>query len=344
MTQGRVLQERLRDRKVLEMATNETQTAWLTESVGVYVTSDRVVRLRGEDRQTWLNGQVTNDVRELVPGHAVYALSVSLKGRINSDLWALKLTDAGGAEPDDDLALVLPSAGLEPALATFEKHIIMEDVELVQQPSLCVVTLQGPKAQQLVASLGALAESSYECARLAPLPGFELWVAEAELEKTLGLVARQAETLGGGVLDSAGWAHAHVVLGIPRLGVDFGPETYPQEAGLKARSVSFSKGCYTGQEVVYMLEKRGQVARRLVQMSASPAALPAPAALVTDAEGQRIGEVTSSAQHGAHSVALAYVKRAHAHAGGIVHIAGQAWQVGCVLGEAQSGCPIVASA
>ncbi|HEX6240102.1 MAG TPA: hypothetical protein VFZ61_04390 [Polyangiales bacterium] len=325
------------------MATNEIQTTWLTQHVGVYVTPDRVVRLSGEDRQSWLNGQVTNDVRELIAGHAVYALSVSLKGRVNSDLWALKSASTTDDETDAELALVLPLAGLDAALATFEKHIIMEDVELLPDPSLRVITLQGPKAQALKEALGPLAARAYVCARLPPLPGFELWVPQPELDQALALLAREAQSLGGGVLDADGWGHAHVVLGVPRMGVDFGAETYPQEAGLKARSVSFSKGCYTGQEVVYMLEKRGQVARRLVQLRALEAPLPAPATLVTDAEGKRLGEVTSTAQHGPYGVALAYLKRVQAHAGASVHIAGKAWEVSCVPGEDPSACPIVAS-
>lgn len=321
------------------MASNETQTEWLHQGVGVFLTTDRVVRLLGEDNQSWLNGQVTNDVRELIPGHATYALTVSLKGRIQSDLWALKL--AGEAEPPA-LAVVLPQAGVDAALSAFEKHIIMEDVELAPEPELRVLTVQGPQAAALLEALGASARA-YACPRLGALPGFDVWVREAELEPTLDACAREAAKLGGGVLDAAGWAHAHVLLGVPRAGIDFGTETYPQEAGLKARSVSFSKGCYTGQEVVYMLEKRGQVARRLVQLSAEQAPLPAPEALVSDADGQRTGAVTSATQSGPLSVALAYVKRAHAHVGSVVRIGEQSWRVRCVLGESQAGCPIVAS-
>src|SRR5262245_33673847 len=102
------------------MASNEMQTKWLTDGVGVYLTTDCVVRLQGEDSLSWLNGQVTNDVREPAPKLAVYALTVSLKGRVHSDLWALR-TPAASAEPaaSSEVALVLPQTGLEPALAAF---------------------------------------------------------------------------------------------------------------------------------------------------------------------------------------------------------------------------------
>jgi glycine cleavage system aminomethyltransferase T len=92
-----------------------------------------------------------------------------------------------------------------------------------------------------------------------------------------------------------------------------------------------------------MLEKRGQLARRLVQLRGPGALNLSAGSLVTDADGQRVGEVTSSTQSGAGALALAYVKRVHAHAGAAVRIADQPWEVCCVLGESDAGCPIVAS-
>jgi folate-binding protein YgfZ len=132
------------------------------------------------------------------------------------------------------------------------------------------------------------------------------------------------------------------MLGSPRAGIDFGPDTYPQEAGLKARAVSFSKGCYTGQEVVYMLEKRGQVARRLVQL-AGPLSVASSGQAVLDGNGARIGEVTSVTQTDASSVALAYLKRAHSELMTRVRVADADWEVRYVVGASDAGCPVVAS-
>jgi folate-binding protein YgfZ len=316
------------------MASHEEQTSWLTESAGVYRSSDRIVRLRGDDAVSWLNGQVTADVRALVPGQAVYALAVTLKGRVHTDLWVVQ--DAEG------LAIVLPAACVERALDAFEKHIIMEDVELAPEPELQVVTVLGPRAGEVVEKWAGAAPH-YSCARLAAREGIDLWLGESDLDTQLAALTRTAESLGGGAIDDAGWAHAHVVLGTPRAGVDFGPETYPQEAGLKARAVSFSKGCYTGQEVVYMLEKRGQVARRLVQL-VGPLPTPPPGAVVLDGENARIGEVTSATQTHGNAVALAYLKRAHSELLTRVRIDGSEWEVRYVVGANDAGCPIVASA
>src|SRR5689334_18832707 len=127
------------------MASIQEQCAWLIDSVGVFVTHDRVVRVDGEDAESWLNGQVTADVRNLTAGQAVYALSVSLKGRVLTDLWVLR--DAQG------LALSLPEHALDATLAAYDRHIIMEDVELSPCDDLRVVAVQGPAAAQLMAAL-----------------------------------------------------------------------------------------------------------------------------------------------------------------------------------------------
>ena len=115
---------------------------------------------------------------------------------------------------------------------------------------------------------------------------------------------------------------------MPRFAVDFGERTYPQEAGLKRRALSFEKGCYHGQEVVCMLENRGQVTRSLVRLR-----LGGPA--VAGAEVRRgddvVGEVTSVSEtfggRGGSAApdvrALAFVKRAHAEAGGSLEIGGR---------------------
>lgn len=298
---------------------------WLTEIVGVYRTSDLVVRVRGEDARSWLNGQVTTDVRDTTSDAARYALALTVKGRIVSDLWALE--DAPG------MALVLPTAGAEPALQQFEQHIIMEDVELAREPGLTVLSVQGPRAGELGSTLPE-GTRRYACARLSSA-GFDCWVANADVERVLAELVESATGLGGGAVDEASWAAAHVALGVPRLGSDFGSDAYPQEAGLGGRAMSFSKGCYMGQEVAYMLEKRGQVARRLVQLEG----LLEPGAGVADSEGKRVGEVTSivpaslQGEAGPRALGLAYVKRAFAEPERQVWVAGSPCRVVRVIGS-----------
>jgi folate-binding protein YgfZ len=304
------------------MATPEQALRWVREAVALRVTSDRVVRVRGDDARTWLNGQLSNDLRELTGDRALYATTLTVKGRVVSDLWAL--------EDPPGMALVLPAARAEQALARFEQHIIMEDVELVPEPELLVVTAQGPKARELLE--GSSFERRYACPRLDEA-GVDVWLPDASEE--LARLSTRAAELGGGSLDDDAWAALHLALGVPRIGVDFGDDTYPQEAGIGKRALSFGKGCYLGQEVVYMLENRGQVARRLVQLEL-PDGVPgvSAGAELSDADGKRVGSITSfGAGPSASQLALAFVKRSYAEPEQKLWLAGSPVRVRTVIGS-----------
>ncbi|MDB4977473.1 MAG: Folate-dependent protein for Fe/S cluster synthesis/repair in oxidative stress [Myxococcaceae bacterium] len=302
----------------------ETQVRMLHHHAGVYRTADRVVHVRGEDARSWLNGQISNDVRTLAGDEARYAVALTVKGRIISDLWALEDTDG--------MAFVVPGVRAEAALARFEQYIIMEDVELQLDEQLVVVSVQGPAAAEVVSALPS-GVRRYPCARLGAV-GFDCWLPREQLESGLASLLARAQELGGGALDDAGWAEAHVALSVPRVAHDFGDDTYPQEAGLGARALSFGKGCYLGQEVVYMLENRGQLARRLVQLELPSESTVEPGSTVVDADGKRLGEVTSSssARAGTPGLALAYVKRSHAEPASTVWVAGSPCRVIRVVG------------
>lgn len=307
-------------------STSSDELSWLTTTAAVYRTSDRVVHVRGDDARTWLNGQISNDVRSLPRDTARYALVLTVKGRVVSDLWAL--------DAPDGMALVLPLVRADAALERFEKHIIMEDVELQPDPDLAVITVQGPRAAEVVEAAPD-AVRRYAAARLGAV-GFDVWVPASEAARMLDTLAGRARALGGGPLDEIGWARAHVALGVPRVIADFGEDSYPQEAGLGARAVSFEKGCYTGQEVVYMLERRGQLSRRLVQLEGSATGAIAGAPLL-DADGNKLGELTSfDLLNDAGALALGYLKRAAAEPGQTVWVAGSPWRVRRVVGAPET--------
>lgn len=310
------------------------QLRFVTEGAGVFVTTDRVVHVRGDDARTWLNGQITNDVRTLSGDQATYALATTVKGRIVSDLWALA--------HEDGMAIVLPSARYAEALDILDKHVIMEDVELVPDEGLRVLTVQGPHAAEVAENVSAVRR--YEARRLGFL-GVDLWVHEGELAGVLRTLEDKAKSLGGGVLDEQGWAHAHVARGVPRIGIDFGEQTYPQEAGLKARALSFQKGCYRGQEVIYMLENRGQLARRLVVLETNEAAVPESIARgsALEVDGKRVGEVTSvdvTRSDTGTTLLMGYLKRPTWDVGQVVVASGVPCTVRSVVGVTDEVCPI----
>ncbi len=317
------------------MASLDEQARWLNETAGVYVTSNLVVRVSGDDALSWLNGQVTNDVREPSQERAIYALAVTVKGRVLSDLWV--------HHDGEQLRIVIPASQREALIESFEKHIIMEDVELELEQGLCVISVQGPRSAE-VARAVASPRLSYLCPRLRA-EGTDLVVEAAELDSAREALAARAAELGGGAIDDAGWAHRHILSGIPRIGIDFGESCYPQEAGLKDHAVSFNKGCYLGQEVVYMLENRGQLSRRLVLLEGGPGVALAAGTTLLDAEGKRLGEVTSSTVTGTPpttTMALGYLKRQAAEVDARVTAEGRELRVSHVVGVTNAPCPLVA--
>lgn len=278
----------------------------LAHGVGVYEREDLVLyRLQGDDQRSWLNGQLTCDVRGLTAGDSVYGLAVNVRGRIMADLWVL---DGGG-----QLCVLLPRVAEAAVTASFESQIIMEDVEFARDDDTRILSLQGPQAQ---ATVRALARPDLPCFPADELGhgGALLLLPTRECGAVTAAVLAAVAPLSGMAITAAGYELARLRQRRPRFPDDFGPSAYPQEAGLKARAVSFNKGCYLGQEVVCTLENRGKVARALYAIT-SEGALRAGAA-VSGSEGRAAGQVTSAVhdeEAGAY-IGLAYLKRAQVEA------------------------------
>jgi folate-binding protein YgfZ len=283
------------------MKSTPEQADTVLTTAGVRPRDDlRVLRLSGDDQRTWLNGQVTADIRNTKQGEAVYALAVNVKGRVLTDLWVLDRGDA--------LLVVMPAKTLPAVRESLERQIIMEDVELVSEDDLRVISVQGPRAAQACEG----SQATYPCDELGVGGRFVL-AAASEHDGVLRALTSAAEREGGGAVDEAGFALARLRVGRPALGLDFGERAYPQEAGLKGLAVSFNKGCYLGQEVVCTLEHRGKLSRRLVRLQ-SIEGTAAVGDELADPAGQTIGQVTSCAEDGASGrmLALGYAKTAHA--------------------------------
>ncbi len=227
----------------------------LAQSAGVRRLDDEVFRISGEDARSWLGGQISNDIRGMERGDAVYTLVLDVRGKILADGWVL--------ERGDDLVMVVPHGTRAILEAHFDKYIVMEDVELDALDDV-VVTVQGPRASEVAERASA---PSFPCDRLG-LGGRDLLVPSADADALERDRTGAAEAIGGGRVGEAGWELARLRAGRPRFGVDFGPANYPQEVGLEQLAVSFDKGCYLGQEVVCTLQNRGQLSRRLVALTA----------------------------------------------------------------------------
>ncbi len=289
-----------------QVSSAATQAAYFEHTAAVRERSDLcVLRIEGEDARSWLNGQVTNDVRGLHAGDGAYGLVVTAKGKVMADVWVL---DRG-----EILGLAVPLSTRPALLARFETQIVMEDVAIADEPS-SVLSVQGPKAREVIALAAVAPERVHGCDELGR-GGVFVSAAPEEKAALLATLVRSAERVGGGAVDDAGFELARIRIGRPRFGVDFSDRNYPQEAGLKDLAVSFSKGCYLGQEVVCTIEHRGQVNRYLVRLESSVE--PRTGDTITDADGSEVGAITSVVRDPERDCALAlgYVKRPLACAG-----------------------------
>lgn len=289
-----------------------------------------VVYVRGDDRTTWLNGQITNDVRDIPQGQSVHALAVNVRGKILAEL---TVADCG-----DALVLLVHKSAEAALLESFERYIIMEDVTLERAPEAAALYVHGTDAvtQAVSASLVSFA--------YAPLarPGRMFLGDSAELSKLSQEIERTLPRI-----DEAAWEIVRLRRAIPRYGVDFDVHNYPQEVGLKAL-VSFRKGCYLGQEVVCTLENRGKLSRHLCVLEGPKpvaATLAAesgpvdsarpPLFAAAEAQGDAAGAITSAVwdpeQEKSH--VLASVRRAHALPGATLFVGSQPLTLVRIVGE-----------
>ena len=261
--------------------------ALLEGSLGAYRTRDALLRVAGDDRLTWLQGQLTQDVRGLTEGAATYGLLLHPTGKVLADLDVLCRRD--------DVLLVCAAEVADEVHAQLERYVMMEDVELERLPG-SVLAVQGPAS---VALLGALRaelgpDQVFPVDRLG-LGGLVALGAEAgaSADAELPLTVRSA---GGDWVSDEAITLARLRAGRPLLGADFGPTVLPQVAGLGPRALSFAKGCYRGQEPVVMLEHRGSPPKRLVRLQCEAASAPPAGTPLRAADDAVLGAITSAAR------------------------------------------------
>lgn len=258
------------------------------------------LRVTGADRIAFLHRMVTCDVKALAPGGAATGLFLTAKGRVVSEFLLAVLPDR--------VEMLAPAAarpGLRDGLARF---VVADDALLEDRGGAAgLIALVGPRAAAAAARLlggplpaipdpGAAEVRAaggpallLRCRR-AGLPSVELLADAAALPALLAAVGEAARSEGGGPVGESELEVLRIENGVPRLGAEFGAETLPQEAGLES-SVSFTKGCFLGQEPVARLQTQGHTNRGLAGLL--PESLPAPGDAVL-AAGKEIGRVTSA--------------------------------------------------
>ena len=280
----------------MALATSEYER--LRESAGLVDRSERgKLLLTGAEAAEYLQGQVTNDVESLAPGQGCYATLLTHKGKVVADMRILR-------GPEWLLIDTEPHA-LPPLARNVDMYSIGRDVQL-----------QNVTAERAILSLiGPAARAALDT---EPPPDEHAWV-----EGEHGLYV--ATDLGVDVICAAQDADAvksalgiepvspdaaecvRIESGRPRHGLDFDANTIPQEAGLNERAISFTKGCYVGQETVARLHYKGKPNRHLRGLKLSEPGQTGDPVFLGEREVGHLGSTAVSPVHG--PIALALVRR-----------------------------------
>ncbi len=265
----------------------------LVNAAGIYDAGWRArLRITGEDRVRWLNGMVTNTVKDLRPGHGNYTFLLNAQGRIQGDGHVYALPDA---------LLLATDHAQAPRLAEhLDRFIIMDDVELAQEKDVTAFGLAGPQAAVLLEEvLSAPPPPAGQFTAVGrglvaqERPGqYLLWASAADAPA----LWQRFQAAGAVPCGIEAVEALRVLEGVPRYGSDIGEKTLAQETG-QSRALNFNKGCYLGQEIVERIRSRATV-HRSVRAFSLQGELPAPgtALFAPEKPEAAVGELTSVAQ------------------------------------------------
>ena len=235
--------------------------------------------LTGGDRVRYLNGQVTNDVRQAKGTESLYACVTDLKGRIAGDVF-IHCSNQG-----DGLLLDAEADLREPLAARLERYIIADDVEFSDVTEAWHLWhVFGPAASHFVPGTHGALKSS----RLG-VDGVDLWLSPSAA----------APTVTCPTLSEADFETCRILHGIPRHPTELNAGTFPPEAGLEVRAMSYTKGCYVGQEVLSRIRTTGRMPRELVRWCSGSVIAPGESVFADPGAAgvSAIGTITSAAWH-----------------------------------------------
>jgi folate-binding protein YgfZ len=262
-----------------------------------------VLVLRGDDAGEFLNGQVTNDVGSLEDGDSRYALLLTPKGKIRADMRIAR---------DGDETVVITTAAHLPVIRhmidTFRIGYFFSTEDATG--NFALIQLIGPGAESVLDRVTipfVQLETPMGADALVEIGEADSLIAELSAMELSALTPENFET-------------ARVEYGVPAFGSELNEETFPAEASLESRAVSFEKGCYVGQETVARMHWKGKPNRHLrILRSDQPLTAGAP---VTAADGKELGNIgTATIATTGEPIALAILRR-EAEPGATVNVDG----------------------
>lgn len=267
-----------------------------------------VFRVEGPDANTYLQGQFTQELNRPV-GAESYGLFLNQKGKVVADAHILR---KGAAE----FELVSFSLKAPQIRERLEAYLIADDVSLGDMTNgWARISLWGDEAEAATAKLTGWVPELHAWSESKSILGFhgrrsagqnfELLVPRADARK----IVAELQGMGGQEVDFAAAECERIVSGIPAVPADIGPGDLPNEGGLDEVAISYTKGCYLGQEVMARLKNLGQVRRRLhlLRGAGEP---PVPGTALFQG-GNKVGEFRSVARDGKDFVAMAMLSLVH---------------------------------
>jgi folate-binding protein YgfZ len=290
-----------------------------------------VFALTGPDRVRYLNAVTSGNIRDLTPGQSALGLLLNAQGHMLAELMTLVL---------EDRLLVLSHAYLrQRTFEILERFIIMDDATLADDTAQTgTLAIEGPKAPDLLRKLmhveymqlpdGAHVTAVLDSAGAAipcrvlrhslfGIRGAELLLPRESLSAAWQALTAAARVQGGAPIGYRALNMLRLEAGIPWFGTDFDEHQIPQEAGVESTHISFTKGCYTGQEIVERVRSRGHVNRRLTGLIFNSAEVPKPGATVLAKDGTEAGHITSAAFSplAGKATGMAYLRREYLEPG-----------------------------
>jgi tRNA-modifying protein YgfZ len=240
----------------------DAQYRQLREECGLLDRSERgKLLVSGREAAEYLQGQLTNDTEAIEAGEGLYAALLDRKGHMQADMRVLR----PGQGPD--LWLDLEPEGLEAARRHLGMYKIGREVDVTDvSAERAILSLIGPRAVEIAGSAPlpennceAVTIGGAECLVAGTVAGVDVFLAAEERDRV-----RDALLAAGAVDVSPAAAEIlRIESGHPRFGAEMGTETMPAEAGIVEQAVSFTKGCYIGQETVARLHYKGKPNRHL---------------------------------------------------------------------------------
>ena len=269
----------------------------LTHDAGVIdLTHWRTFRLTGKDHVVFLNAMLTNDIGALEPGRGCHSLMTTIKGKIIAELFVF-------VREDDVLVFVHQGNALE-TYEVLQKHIIMEDVTVEDLSSRYgVIAMEGPKSHDILwrifstgpfpkeplqASLREFKDVNIFLMRnsVTGEDGYHLMIPTEHVEQLRDYLVQAARGSDGLPVGGIAWNMKRTEKGLPWFGIDFTEENFPDETRLGS-TISYTKGCFRGQETLARLHYRGHVNRMLVGLTVGDDDVPEAVRKRADAFGQK---------------------------------------------------------